>query len=262
MQYLVDWRSFLIDKCKNFPAKLCFPQFFYMSIISIIPNYYQQQRDKQRTSLLLNITKHFYNDLQSIVNIIFPKESINLITPEEMETLIQNYANHIPPIFYLETFIKDEDGRLNYQNALLKESLKYYEKENVGDIISYLCAKDCCSEEEVKEKDLLILPHSKHYITLNTNCTLKQLFVKNIFGPNIWGPYYWAIFHALAEGCTQDDIKVLDNYLKILPTLIPCELCRGNYYTHIRPSKLSTIKDKSHALLLYSKIHNEVTRHK
>lgn len=262
MQYLVNWRLFLLEENerKYFPATLCFPQFFYMSIISIIHHYCIPNEDERRP-LIHAIINQFYNDLESIVKIIFPgKETITLITPEEMNELLNEYEKNTPHIFYLEAFIKDDIGRLNYKNYLLSESLKFYNKRNLNDMISYLCDNNCCSYEEMEEENNP--PTSKHYVTLNTNCTIKQLFRNNTFGPNIWGPYYWAIFHALAEGYNDEIVSVLDNYVRILPILIPCEYCRWNYYIYIGPSKLPKINNKNQAKQIFSDVHDKVTRHK
>lgn len=267
MQYLVNWRLFLSNKRERekFPAKLCFPQYFYMAVISIISHYYIPREDEHR-HLIQTIIDQFYEDLQSIVNIIFPDENttINLITPKEMKELLIKHEEKDLDIYYLESFIKDNDGKQNYQNQLLEESLNFYDKKTLNEIISYLCDNHCCSKEEIKD----FPPPSKHYVTLKTNNSLKKIFINNTFGPNIWGPYYWKIFHALAEGgfCGNDKnikeiLKVLENYIHILPVIIPCELCRINYYTHIKPSKLPTIKNKKEATLLYSTVHAQVTTH-
>lgn len=256
MQYLVNWRLFLKNKCKDFPAQLCFPQFFYLCMVSISPYYWIPKEDVRREPFL-NVVEQFYNDLQSIVNIIFTEE-IQLISAREMKEKIRDVQT--PEICYLETFIKDEAGRLNYQNALLSTSLKFYGMKNTTQLVSYLRANDCCTEEE---KELVHPPPSKHYVTLNTNCTLKRLFYHNTFGPEIWGPYYWAIFHALAEGNIHEkEIPVLNNYIHILPTIIPCEECRRNYYLHVKPnSQVKEITTKKEAIACYSNVHNAVTRH-
>ena len=258
MQYLLNWRLFLLgEERKQFPATLCFPQFFYMSIISIITHYGIPQKD-QRHPHIYNIIDKYYNDLESIVNIIFPgNEMITLIKPKEMKELLSKYETTVPQIFYLESFIKNEEDKQKYQNYLLSESLKFYKKTDLNEIISYLCQENCCSLEEIKEYP----PPSQHYVTFNTNCSIKQLFRNNTFGPNIWGPYYWVIFHALAEKCPDEMVSVLDNYVRILPTIIPCEFCRMNYYIHICPSELPKITDKTKAKNLYSDVHAKVTNH-
>lgn len=256
MQYLVNWRLFFSDECKNFPAEICFPQYFYLCIISIIYQYIGKKY------IFLKVIKIFYNDLQSIVDSIFHNDKkITLKSPKEIETLIENFENN-SDIFYLETFIQDEESKLNYQEGLLRQSLEFYKKDSLGEIIDYLCANDCCSVEDgsgsVLPRDSP--PHSRHYVTLGTNCTLKRYFLNNTFGPNIWGPFYWIIFHKLPTVCTNN--KVINNYPKILPALIPCEFCRRNYYVYIRPSSLPDITSSDDAVIAYSNIHNQVTKHK
>ena len=263
MQYLFNWRLFYNEKCTNFPSKLCFPQYFYLTIISILQHYHKTKNKQSYHTL--KVLEIFYDDLQIIVDIIFNgDEKIKLKNPKEIKSLVENLIEtKDTEMFYLETFILDETSRLNYQNALLRQSLDFYEKKNVTDIIPYLCASDCCSVEDEKDSTLDSPPHSKHYVTYGTNCTLKQYFSNNTFGPNIWGPFYWKIFHALPAAYIDDNtIRVLDNYLRIFPILIPCEFCRRNYYVYIKPSKLPTITSIEEAATTYSNIHNLVTKHK
>ena len=254
MQYLVNWRLFFNEECKNFPAEICFPQYFYLCIISIIQHYFY------KNDVILRVVEKFYHDLQCIVDSIFPNKKIILKNPKEIADMIKDFKNS--EVCYLETFIRDEDGKSNYREGLLQKSLEYYEKENLRDVIAYLCANDCCTVEE-KDENILSqtqFPHSKHYVTLGTNCTLKKYFVNNNFGPNIWGPFYWIIFHRLANVCRNKD--VLNNYLKILPAVIPCEFCRMNYYKYVRPSTLPEITSLDAAVVAYSNVHNLVTKHK
>lgn len=266
MQYLLNWRLFLLDRCPRFPNQLCFPQFFYMAIYSIIHHYYKHEP----THLIFKPIEEFYNALEIIVNIIFPGNvNINLIPPKEIEILIRDTVKKLKEstqeekmsleIFYLETFMSDEADKINYQDALLKQSLNYYEKANVHDIIWYISEKNCCNKSVSLD---LSLPPSKHYVTINTNNNFKEEL--GPFGPHVWGPFYWKIFHAIAEGCTSNDrvLEVVDNYPQILPAIIPCDFCRVNFYLNIKPSTLQVIQSKNQAISLYWQVHSDVTKHK
>ena len=252
MQYLFDWRLFILEKCPNFPARLCFPQFYYMSIYSVIIHYNRLHRIKEQ---FLTLIEEYFKDLENIVNTIFPDKHISLITVDEMMRKIKEYHDDTN-IFYLEDFIDSEEGRCAYQEALLKESKRYYDKDCITDIVTYLHDRRCCLDKE----STCDLPHSKHYVTLFTNNSLPM---KN-FGPQIWGPYYWKIFHYLPENCdiyNEKMLQMLNNFVLIIPVIIPCEECRGNYYVNISPHTLPEIKSKDEAIALYDKVHSKVSLH-
>ena len=262
IQYLFDWRSFFTKKYKDYPPIICFPQYFYLCIYSIL-GFYCSQKDNERINSILRVIEYFYNDLQCIIDIIFRDEGkIHLKPPNEIKASLMNFTKEYDiKLIYLETFIRDDASLSKYQESLLRHSLEFHGLKNVNELILYLYGNNCCSTKELDSFEDS-LPHSKHYVTNGTNCTLHTLTETYGFGPAVWGRFYWKLFHALPQNCTEDNVLVLDNYVKILPTLIPCDYCRQNYYLKVKPSMIPSITNKDEAIVTYNCIHNLVTKHK
>ena len=137
-------------------------------------------------------------------------------------------------------------------------------------------------------------PHSRHYVMQYSNYKMNINMV-----PEIWGPYMWSIFHCLADksyefftstcydAATAADldaslssssrskvareklrcdrgqlIALLNDFIKIIPVLIPCGECKFNYYKNIRPSEVERLPCIGDLKKMYNNIHSKVTEHK
>ena len=279
----------------KFPPTLCFPQFFYMCIISMRQIYYVNSFHNTVVNIndYRNILKQFCDHLQSIINILFSPDS-NIIVSRNIEekiysktiSSIQKLLSSSPEknekdeeededdddseIYYLETFLYDDKSRNNYQKALLHKSFETYGIKSckVEDLMCYLKNSGCCKQQQqrLKEDDeeevatcSLLLPHSRHYVIKDSNSILTNT---KVYGPNIWGPFYWSIFHGLAENGKTRDLDCLNDFIRILPVIIPCEICKRNYYTYVKPSKIPEIKTVYECQKEYGRIHDTVSKHK
>ena len=278
IQYLFDYHSFL-NKTIHFPPTLLFPQFFYMSVTSILMHLLGAAKRREidgkkglepifhvryeRDADIERVIRSYYEHLQNVVDLVFVGRTIRLMSPTEIKDIIYAYIRDLskaqPDLYHLESYIKDENSRLNYQEQLFRDSQRVYGKDTVDEIVSYLCAHGCCKKDVIDDDGP---PHSKHYVTIGTNCTLAEK-CNGSYGPEIWGPFYWGIFHALPTNYPEDKfLCTLQAFFKILPVIIPCEMCRDHYYTFVRPGEIKDPQTQEEAKVLYTFIHNTVTKNK
>ena len=118
-QYLFDYKLFLNNQLQ-FPPTIVFPQFFYMSIYSILIHYINNCNVKKA---ILVVIDYYFKNVQYIVNILFPE--LKLVKPIRIKELIYEYF--IKPkddIFYLEHYLIDDASKKKYQESLLNFIIK------------------------------------------------------------------------------------------------------------------------------------------
>ena len=199
VQYMFNYKRFFNKKGHLlFPGTLCFPQYFAYSISAIFNNIYHAvhiKPDKDVENLcyaylkfLPTIIKQLYGDKYKIeIDEIKILNTINTITRNDL--INSEYI-------LLESYLKDEKSIINYRKALLECSLKYYDFENVNELIDSLYDEQCCFNK-VKDFDD-DYPSSSHYILISdkrNNCNLNSDTLS--LTTNFWGPFYWNIFHSI-----------------------------------------------------------------
>ena len=230
-----------------FPASLAFPQYFAISMKAIAINHYQSVYFK-------NLCFAYCEILQTIINQIFNNKENKykiIVDNNKLKTKIMN--KHIDDNFILlETYLKDDESINNYRQALLTETLKYYNFENIKQYIHFLYEKKCC----VTEEDSIIMPpSSKNYLIFGSETNTS--FPKNhIFYTVGWGPFFWNIFHSVAETGKEEDKNLL-KFIYALPATIPCKQCRDNYMNKIEIFE-NIYKNNNNFSDIYRQIHNEI----
>jgi len=276
---LFDWKTFYSNKSHlKFPSILCFPEFYAHTVATLLNwglyvkhnnnnNNNNNKNNEKSIKAICKLMFTFFDSLQTAINLIFSLEhSIQVKSPYEMQSMLNDYldANNITDdsIFCLEPFLKDYNSVINYRNALLSTTLKYYRVDNIKDFIQYLYDGNCCYENTNCEDIREYPPDSKHYVRMNSNCTNLP---PHIVGPNKWGPYYWNIFHSLSAKASQlpslDDkvLYFLNAYVNILPFIIPCPNCRIHYQLKIKSSRIPFCKTIDEIIRVFDRIHKLVT---
>ena len=220
-----------------------------MSTTSIAYNI-AQSKDFEKLCL------YYCNLLQTIVNQIYSKYKIIIDCKKFKDAVVSKKDIKEDDDFrLLETYLVNDESVNNYRNALLKETLSYYNCENLNEYISHLYERKCCTSEE-KNLAHSPPPSSKHYLIFPIKNNSSFPF-DNMYYTDGWGPFYWNIFHSVGEGYSRNENLL--KFIYVFPMTIPCNVCRNNYI-----NKIQTFEnfDKSNIQNLYQNIHDEVNHEK
>lgn len=264
-QCLFDWNTFYEKKCgSKFPPSLCYPEFYAIAMISILNNYETILLNNNNSpgpfiDALESLCVEYFKSIQRTIDLIFGLR-ITVKSPEEIHEIVTNYVLERnlsdTSIFFLETILNDHDSVVNYRTTLLETSLRYYRMDSVSQFANHLKSKNACQScEEIEETP----PSSCHYVSYLSNATRIPLI-----GPERWGPVYWIIFHAMVENLplniTPTYLRTINDFVAILPFIVPCGQCQHHYYQLVRPGEIPDYYDVKSLVLLYRKIHALVTR--
>lgn len=260
---LFNWKDFYTKKGhKYISARICFPQYFSLSIISVIRNNIPKHKllIEAYIQILPIIVAHIYDDCikincQKLTDVINTKNFSHL---------------NLDDILLLEYYLLDVESIEKYRKYLLEETLISNNKKTLEEYISYLKEINCVTNTPTKSIDTIHSVPSHHYlIFLNTETNHKNnciSFTKHI-NPIYWGPFYWNVFHTLAkeskmrESWKNDKIEeYLLMFVWVLPFIIPCFACTINYLkdrSQIQEYINDYIKHKD-IELLYHNIHQMV----
>jgi hypothetical protein len=58
--------------------------------------------------------------------------------------------------------------------------------------------------------------------------------------PSEWGPQAWAFLKTSAQACDASCAEDYEAFLKLLPSVLPCERCRGHAAAYLREHPVDT----------------------
>ena len=265
-RYLFDWQTFYVKKCgSKFPPLLCFPEFYALSMFAI-HNWYEVTisvtEDMEFSDNVYLLCLKYFESIQTMIHLIFGQNSKIYVKSREQiheimsNTVIDQKSNDLS-ILYLEKILRDKESIDNYRAILLDTTLKYYGVDDIQQLQDRLISKKGVTtiddDNEIKE----LPPPSCHYVSYHSNTTPIPLY-----GPRRWGPMYWIIFHALAENLDTEcgeQLKTVNDFIAILPFVLPCPSCRIHYDELIKPSTIADLTDKEAIQNMYKRIHSTVT---
>ena len=263
-QYLFDWKTFYEKKCcSKFPPQLCYPEFHALAMTAIL-NWYDFIATTDATTTSNDVRTlcfEYFKYLPNMIRLIFgPDSNIRVLPPEEIHELITNYVVELnisdTSIFFLETILRDQSSITNYRTILMNITLNYYHVDTLAQLTADLRLRGVCTEKS--DHDITHLPPpSCHYLSYMSNATSIPLK-----GPQRWGPIFWIIFHTFAQNLNKEntnDVNMVNDYVAILPFLVPCGQCRSHYYNLVRPNSIPYLTDNDSLILLYQRIHALVT---
>ena len=264
-------------KSEKFPGEICFPQYFAYAITSVFNNfYYLAFLEKNKD--IENLCYAYFDFLPIIIKQIYGNKYKIDIDENKLYTTVNviKTTNDVKiDYLYLEYYLKDENSVRNYRKALLENTLKFHDFENINQFIEHLLEIKVCFN---KQEDLDSYPPSNHYVisaenfeNLIINTKLRNIIHTSKF----WGPFYWNIFHSVTKKSFKEKNnhlknKLKNNYLKnklidfiyILPFTLPCNVCTDNYLEKMPYfNKIIDIhkNNKNHCTKqLYEKIHDKV----
>ena len=257
IQCLFDFINFYAKKSHLlFPGTLAFPQFFAISIRSVSYNFIESKDFEQLClsycQILQTIVNRVYNNKTKKYKIIIDCNKVKdaVVTRKNIDS--DNFI-------LLETYLKDNDSINNYRNALLNETLSYYNFENINEFISHLYRRKCCVSEEKNPIEPLP-PSSKHYLIYPIQSN-SSFISQNMFYTDGWGPFYWNVFHSVGgEGGTNERNNELLKFIYVFSITVPCNQCRDNYINKIKT--FEKYNNNNNIQDLYQKIHDEVNYEK
>ena len=238
---------------------------------------------KFQTSITEQIKRFFYS-LQIMIDLLFLDDIIRV---KPFDAIINEFISAVQheretgkalevDFYFLEKYLIDEKDRLNYQNALLQTSLKFYNATNIEHLIEILYKEGSCENIDQTPIPRKPIPsiHYAHQIRFSNATPISN----DRLGPRGWGPIYWNIFHALSQNAPkilgannnnnnnnngyykEDEIsKFLYGYIQYLPQLIPCIICTVHFYETIHPGLIPYSDSVESYKNLYNKIHKLVT---
>ena len=262
-QCLFDFINFYAKKSHLlFPGTLAFPQYFAISIRSISYNLDESEDFKK-------LCLSYCQILQTIINRVFDKKYKIIINCNKLKDAVITRKNiETFDFILLESYLNDNDGSIdNYRNALLNETLNYYNFENIKDYIHHLYKKNCCTSEE--KMTISPPPSSKHYLIFppqfpqlsNTSFTPETMFYTTG-----WGPFFWNIFHSVGKGGGGGNEDLL-KFIYVFPMTVPCNQCRDNYINKVKFFEQEYYYNNNNDKVIdiqkiYEKIHDEVNYEK
>ena len=262
-QCLFDFVNFYAKKSHLlFPGTLAFPQFFAISIRSISYNLNESEDFK---TLCLS----YCQILQTIINRVFDKQKYNkiIINCNKLKDAVITRKNiETFDFILLESYLNDNDGSIdNYRNALLNETLNYYNFENIEDYIHHLYERECCTSEE--KMTISPPPFSKHYLIFPPQLSNTSFNFDAIFLTTGWGPFYWNIFHSVGKGKERGgENEDLLKFIYVFPMTVPCNQCRDNYLNKVKYFEQEYFYNNNNKVIdiqkIYEKIHDEVNYEK
>lgn len=263
---LFDYKDFFKKKGhKYFPGLICFPQFFAISINTILSNIII---NNEKTNIdAKNLCYSYFDILPILINHLFSNYKIEVDVNKliQISKIAQKNKKLDNDYILLEMYLKDDTSIQNYRKALLDSVLHYHKCETLDHLINHLHHRRCCSSKENIYDS--IPPSSEHYILLgtrnNNSNIISSIGYETLLSTYFWGPFYWNIFHSIAEKCnsTHFQKKLLD-FLYIIPYTLPCPVCRNNFilqtkYFETIIENYST-NNNIYIKELYCQIHDEV----
>lgn len=234
--------------------------------------------------------KRFFSSLQIMIDLLFLDDIIrvkpfdNTIIDELISAVREEMTTGktmSEDFYFLEKYLVEEKDKLNYQNALLQTSLKYYNANSVERLIDILYKEGSCENIDQTPVPQIPIPsiHYAHQIRFSNATPVSN----DRLGPRGWGPIFWNIFHALSQNAPkillsssspsspsldtahnryykEDEISTfLYGYIQYLPQLIPCIICSIHFYETIHPGSIPYSDSVDGYRNLYRKIHKRVT---
>ena len=85
------------------------------------------------------------------------------------------------------------------------------------------------------------------------------------FPPSVWGPFFWHTIHIVAMGYpkepTYTDKRCAKEFYESLAFLLPCNVCKEHYKTHLEQNPITPYLDTRRDLLKWTiNIHNAVNK--
>ena len=263
---LFDYKDFFKKKGhKYFPGLICFPQFFAISINTILTNIIINENNIDAKNLCYS----YFHILPILINHLFSsnyKIEVDVNKLIQISKIAQKNKRLDNDYILLEMYLKDDTSIQNYRKALLDNVLHYHNCETIDHLINHLYRRRCCSS---KENIFYDTPSSEHYILLgtrnNNSNIISSIGYETLLSTYFWGPFYWNIFHSIAEKCntTHFQERLLD-FLYIIPYTLPCPECRNNFILQTKHfetfiEKYNNNNDNIYIKELYCQIHDEVS---
>ena len=303
---------------EKYPSVLCFPEFFIHAIhnakraIMKMENIIHITEEIKKSSngsnsndnsnsilqkkyndavkfqfCIIEQIKRFFSSLQIMIDLLFLDDIIrvkpfdNAIIDELISAVREEMTTGktmSEDFYFLEKYLVEEKDKLNYQNALLQTSLKYYNANSVERLIEILYKEGSCENIDQTPVPQIPIPsiHYAHQIRFSNATPISN----DRLGPRGWGPIFWNIFHALSQNAPkmilssssssldgarnryykEDEISTfLYGYIQYLPQLIPCIICSIHFYETIHPGSIPYSDSVNGYRNLYYKIHKRVT---